>query len=126
MSKTQTLPQDVYIYRLAAPEAMAQASLSGAFAGEALDDRDGYIHCSRREQLEDTLSLHFDGVERLALAKIRVASVNDRLKWEKSRGGALFPHLYGPLPFSAIESVRLIRRNDEGDWVLPSDLEQGL
>lgn len=126
MSKAQSIPQDIYIYRLAAPEVMAQALPSGAFAGEVLDARDGYIHCSRRTQLEDTLSLHFDGVERLALAKICVEAVGDILKWEASRGGALFPHLYGPLPFSAIESVRLIRRNEEGDWVLPSDLEQGL
>lgn len=113
---------DDVIYRFADPAALGAASVSGVFDGEAHDRRDGFIHCSARNQIEGTLATHFAGVDRVALAVIDAEALGAALKWEKSRGGELFPHIYGPLPFAAIRSVHLLRRNDEGDWRLPEEL----
>lgn len=115
-------PTDTHIYRLADPAALAAASLSGQFEGEALDHADGFIHCSRKDQVAETLNLHFTSVEKIALASVRVDALGVSLKWEKSRGGEIFPHVYGAIPFSAIDSVRLLKRNDAGEWVLPEEM----
>lgn len=115
------MTQDV-IYRFADPAVLGAAAMSGQFEGEAHDARDGFIHCSSRDQLEGTLTAHFTGVDRIALAVIDTKALDDSLKWEKSRGGELFPHIYGALPFAAIRSVHLLRRDDEGHWRLPEEL----
>ena len=112
------------IYRIADPAALAAASLSGAYEGEAHDKADGFIHASSLDQLADTLELHYAAVDRVAVAEIDVSALGDTLKWEKSRGGALFPHIYGPLPFSAVTGVHLIKRDDDGAWRLPPELSR--
>lgn len=113
---------DDVIYRFADPAALGAAALSGAYEGEAHDRADGFIHCSARDQLEGTLAAHFADVERIALAVIDANALGGSLKWEKSRGGELFPHLYGALPFAAIMSVHILRRDEAGGWRLPEDL----
>lgn len=110
------------IYRFADPAALGAAALSGAYEGEAHDHADGFIHCSARGQLEGTLAAHFEGVDRIALAVIDAKALGDSLKWEKSRGGELFPHIYRPLPFAAIMSVHILRRDEAGGWRLPEEL----
>ncbi|MEM8853279.1 MAG: DUF952 domain-containing protein [Pseudomonadota bacterium] len=67
------------------------------FDGSADDQRDGFIHLSTEEQVPGTLAKHFAGEESLFLALCIFASDDDALKWEGSRGGALFPHLYRKL-----------------------------
>ena len=57
------------------------------------------------------------------LVEIDLTALGETVKWEKSRGGALFPHVYGEIPASAVRGLRHVRRNEEGDWVLPADLE---
>lgn len=115
------MTQDV-IYRFADPAALGAAAISGVYDGEAHDHADGFIHCSARDQLESTLTAHFGGVDRIALAVIDAKALGASLKWEKSRGGELFPHIYGVLPFSAVSSVHLLRRDNEGHWRLPEEL----
>jgi uncharacterized protein (DUF952 family) len=110
------------VYRFADPAALAMAAATGAYEGEAMDRADGFIHCSARDQLEDTLAAHFDGVARIALAVIDAEALGGALKWEKSRGGALFPHVYGPIPFDAVRSVHILKRDETGAWRLPADL----
>ncbi|WP_440959118.1 DUF952 domain-containing protein [Oceanicaulis sp. LC35] len=112
------------IYRIADPAALAAASLSGAYEGEAHDKADGFIHASTLDQLADTLVLHYAEAERLAVAEIEVNALGETLKWEKSRGGALFPHVYGAIPFAAISGVHLIKRDEEGAWRLPPELSR--
>jgi beta-hydroxylase len=112
------------IYRIADPAALAAASLSGAYEGEAHDKADGFIHASTLDQLADTLQIHYAEAERLGVAEIEVSALGDTLKWEKSRGGELFPHIYGPVPFSAIIGVHLIKRDEEGAWRLPPELSR--
>lgn len=84
----------------------AQFEADGRFAGAPVDLADGYIHLSTAEQLQGTLDKHFAGQTGLVVAEIDLAGFGDALKWEVSRGGALFPHVYGVLPRSAVLSVR--------------------
>jgi uncharacterized protein (DUF952 family) len=79
-----------------------------AYEGSQDDRRDGFIHLSTAAQVEGTLARHFAGERGLSLVAIESAALGDALKWERSRGGALFPHLYGPLPLSAVRSVRAL------------------
>lgn len=109
------------LYRFADPASLAAASMSGVFGGEALDRADGFIHLSTRDQLAGTLEAHFGGVRHLALAGIDADALGDSLKWERARGGALFPHVYGDIPFSAIRAIHLMRRGEDEAWRLPED-----
>jgi len=109
------------IYRIAPPEALAAASLHGAYSGEAFDKADGFIHASSRAQLAGTLAAHYAQAERLAVAVIDAAALGDTLKWDVSRGGEKFPHIYGDLPWSAVTAVHLLKKGDDG-WRLPEEL----
>jgi uncharacterized protein (DUF952 family) len=83
----------------------AQFQADGAFHGAPVDIADGYIHLSTADQLDETLAKHFSGQHDLAIAEVNLAALGTTVKWEISRGGALFPHIYGPLPISAIAAV---------------------
>nr|AHZ45684.1 DUF952 protein [uncultured bacterium] len=98
------------------------AQRRGAFSGSPDDARDGFIHLSTFEQLPGTLAKHFAGESGLVLLEIATDSVRAALKWEPSRGGALFPHLYGDLPLSAVSRTIDIGTTDSGEHVLPSEL----
>lgn len=115
-------PMDTVIFRIAAPEALAAASVSGAYEGEAFDHADGFIHCSARAQVAGTLQAHYAGADRLAVAEIDATALGEALKWETSRGGEDFPHVYGVIPWSAVRTVHLISRDEEGAWRLPEEL----
>ena len=92
-----------FVYKIATEAAFAPARGMPAFAGMPIDAQDGYIHFSSAAQLAETLRLHFAGQSGLVLLAVRSADLGNGLRWEASRGGALFPHLYGgPLPTSAI------------------------
>ena len=110
------------IFRIAAPDALAAAPAAGAYEGEAHDKADGFIHASTREQLAGTLMTHYAEARRLAVAEIDAGALGDTLKWETSRGGEKFPHIYGPLPWSAVRAVHLIRRGEDDEWRLPEEL----
>ncbi|TGY88142.1 DUF952 domain-containing protein [Marinicauda algicola] len=113
---------DDILYRLADPASLARAALDGVFEGEAIDLADGFIHLSTRAQLAGTLESHFSHLTRLALAEIDARELGAALKWEKSRGGELFPHVYGTIPFAAIRTVHLMRRSEDAPWQLPEEL----
>ena len=74
----------------------------GSFAGAGIDVRDGYIHFSTAQQVAETARLHFAGRMDLVLFAVDVDVVQDRLTWEASRGGQLFPHVYGDIRASDI------------------------
>lgn len=95
------------------------AEQAGAFRGMPVDLRDGYIHFSAADQVAETARRHFAGEEDLVLVSVDGDALGAALKWEPSRGGALFPHLYGPLPMHAVRSVVAIVRDDTGRLVLP-------
>lgn len=74
-----------------------KAQASGQFAGAGIDLKDGYIHFSTGEQLQETARLHFYGQTNLMVMAVAEEKLGEALKWEASRGGQLFPHLYGAL-----------------------------
>lgn len=113
---------DTVIFRIAAPDALAAAAAAGLYKGEALDAADGFIHASTREQVAGTLDAHYREARRLAVAEIDAVALGGTLKWEASRGGAQFPHIYGDLPWSAVRAVHLITRDEDGAWRLPQEL----
>lgn len=80
----------------------ADFEAEGVFVGAPVDISDGYIHLSTAAQVQGTLAKHFGGQENLVIAEVDLTSLQHLIKWEESRGGALFPHIYGHLPMSAI------------------------
>jgi uncharacterized protein (DUF952 family) len=85
------------------PRALWQAAeCDGAFHGAPVDLRDGYIHLSSADQVVETAARHFAGMDDLVLVAVDPAALAGALRWEPSRGGALFPHLYADLPLAAV------------------------
>lgn len=111
------------IYKICDRAQWAQAERGGAFTGAAIDIADGYIHFSTAAQVGETAAKHFAGVSDLVLVAVGTGALGPALKWEPSRGGALFPHLYGALPVAAVRWVKPLRLGDDGRHVLP-DLEE--
>jgi uncharacterized protein (DUF952 family) len=89
-------------YKILTADQWAQFQSAGEFTGAPVDLADGYIHMSTAEQLEETLAKHFAGQTALVIATIDLTQLGEALKWEVSRGGALFPHYYGALPMAAV------------------------
>lgn len=88
-----------------------QAQALGRFAGAGIDLKDGYIHFSTAAQVQETARLHFPGVESLMLLAVPHEKLDSELKWETSRGGQLFPHLYGILNMSKVQWAKRLRWN---------------
>ncbi|WP_099867927.1 DUF952 domain-containing protein [Pararhizobium haloflavum] len=107
------------IYKLAPKAQWAEAEARGQFTGAPIDHQDGYIHFSTAEQVEETAAKHFKGADDLLLIAVDPAKLGDLLKYEPSRGGALFPHLYGPLPLSAVLSVEELPLGEAGRHQFP-------
>jgi uncharacterized protein (DUF952 family) len=108
-----------FIYKIASAEAFAAAQASGTFTGMPIDEKDGYIHFSTARQLAETLSLHFKGESGLVLFSVRSVDMGSKLVWEPSRGGQLFPHVYGTFPVSAIAWQGTVDVGADGSVVLP-------
>ena len=88
------------------------------FRGSAVDHRDGFIHFSTAEQVAETARRHFAGEHDLVLVSVDPAALGERLRFEPSRGGALFPHLYGPLELAAVIRVETLPLVADGRHVL--------
>jgi uncharacterized protein (DUF952 family) len=88
------------IYKVCPATEWHDATSVGAYRGSAVDLRDGFIHFSTGAQLAETLRRHFAGQRDLVLVAVDPKDLGARLRWEPSRGGDLFPHLYGELPVS--------------------------
>ena len=93
------------VYKIAGRADWDAALQAGAFEGAAIDLRDGYIHLSTAAQARDTARLHFASQAGLVLLRIDAAALGAALRWEPSRGGDLFPHLYGSLACGLVEAV---------------------
>ena len=93
-------------YKILTASQWAHFRRHGVFHGAPVDLDDGYIHLSAADQLQGTLDKHFAGQSDLVIAEVDLAALGENVKWEVSRGGALFPHIYGPLPMEAVRGVR--------------------
>ena len=107
------------IFKLCRASEWAEAERSGTLLGSPVDLRDGYIHFSTAEQVADTAARHFAGVDGLTLLAVDADILGSALRWEPSRGGALFPHLYGPLPVASVLWVRALPLDASGRHVFP-------
>jgi uncharacterized protein (DUF952 family) len=112
------------IYKLCSGVEWAAATAHGSYTGSADDARDGFIHFSTGAQLAVTASKYFRGVPDLMLVAVSsdAASATAPLKWERSRGGALFPHLYGPLRMDAVLWAQSVGLDADGVPALPEGL----
>jgi uncharacterized protein (DUF952 family) len=95
-------PRPATAYKVLTADQWSQFQANGIFHGAPVDRADGYIHLSATDQLQGTLDKHFAGQSGLVIAEVDLAALGDTIKWEVSRGGALFPHIYGPLPMTAV------------------------
>ena len=108
-----------HIYRIVPAEVWQRAEAVGTFAGTEHDLRDGFIHFSTASQVAETAARHYAGLANLLLVTVNVTALGDALRWEPSRGGALFPHLYGSLPTNTAIVVVPLPLGGDGIHVLP-------
>jgi uncharacterized protein (DUF952 family) len=105
------------VFKIVAVEEWRAAQAAGVFSGAAVDRADGFIHFSTAEQAEATAAKWFAGRDDLTLVAIDAEALGRDLIWEPSRGGSLFPHLYAPLPMSAVLWSRPLPLGDDGRHV---------
>ena len=105
------------VYKIVATEEWAEAEAAGAFTGASVDRADGFIHFSTAKQAPETAAKWFAGRGDLTLAAVNTEALGDDLRWEPSRGGALFPHLYAALPMSAVLWSRPLPLGSDGGHV---------
>ncbi len=110
------------IYKLLRDAEWAAAQAGSRFTGSPVDIKDGFIHFSTAAQAAETAAKYFAGVSGLVLAEIDPARLEAPLTWEPSRGGALFPHLYGALPLSAVVRTWVLPLGPDGSHVFPPGL----
>jgi uncharacterized protein (DUF952 family) len=102
------------IYKICPASEWREAERQGVFHGMAVDRRDGFIHFSTADQVAETAAKHFAGQRDLVLIAVEAASLGAALRFEPSRGGALFPHLYGALPVGAALRVDALPLQPDG------------
>lgn len=107
------------VYKVLAQAVYEAAKSEGQFLGTGNDLRDGFIHLSAAHQIAGTLAKHYAGQKDLLLLGVDPERLGESLKWEPSRGGDLFPHLYGALPLDAILSVAPLALDDDNWHILP-------
>jgi uncharacterized protein (DUF952 family) len=102
------------IYKIVPADLWRQAEKNGTFAGAPVDQRDGFIHLSTAAQVRATAAKHFAGQSDLLLLGIDPGRLGDALRFEPSRDGALFPHLYATLDPAAVSFVRALPLGPNG------------
>ena len=108
------------IYKICPAALWREALERGAFFGAPVDLADGFIHFSSAGQVAETAARHFAGQTELLLLYVNTAQLGTALKWEPSRGGALFPHLYGALALTAVTKVEPLPLGPDGRHRFPA------
>jgi uncharacterized protein (DUF952 family) len=112
---------DTFIFKIFRLPEWNAAEEVGIFTGSADDIRDGFLHFSLAEQVRGTAEKHFPNESEIMLAQVEARALGASLKWEVSRGGQTFPHLYAPLSMSLIQQTwRVARKN--GQYVFPDEV----
>lgn len=111
------------VYKIVDRPSWRTAEASGTFEGAPVDLADGFIHFSTAAQVRETAAKHFAGQTDLLLVALDVAALGDQLRWEPSRGGDLFPHLYAALNLSAVKAVHDLPLDDRGVHIFPEVVE---
>lgn len=112
------------IFKIAPAELWRMAAERGVFEGAPVDLADGYIHFSTAEQAAETAAKHFKGQADLLLIAVEAEGLGEALRWEPSRGGALFPHLYRPLRVSETLWAEPLPLGPEGAHLFPEKFRE--
>lgn len=123
---SEAVPNDAVAYKILTGEQLEQLLAAGTFAGAPVDLADGYIHMSTAGQAQETLEKHFAGQSGLHIATVDLSVLGDVVKWEVSRGGALFPHIYAALPLSAVLAHGPVQFDQAGTLRLPHSKPSGV
>lgn len=107
------------IYKICHQTLWREAERAGSFAGAPIDLADGYIHFSTAGQVRETAEKHFAGQPGLLLVAVDADLLGPKLKYEVSRGGALFPHLYAPLDLAAVIWAKRLMLGADGKHIFP-------
>ena len=107
------------IYKICDSALWRHAEQAGVFTGAPVDHADGFIHFSDRNQVGETAARHFAGRDELLLVAVDASVLGPALRYEPSRGGQLFPHLYGTMPLSAVRWVKPLPLGADGKHVFP-------
>lgn len=107
------------IYKICENPLWREAERAGVFHGAPVDARDRFIHFSTAAQARETAAKHFPGASELTLVAVDADALGSALKWEISRGGDLFPHLYGTLPLTAVVWVKPLPLGSDRRHVFP-------
>jgi uncharacterized protein (DUF952 family) len=107
------------IYKICDSALWRKAELAGGFEGAPIDASDGFIHFSTAAQVVETAARHFAGADDLVLVAVDAPALGAALRWEPSRGGDLFPHLYAALPLAAVVWVKPLPLGADGRHVFP-------
>jgi uncharacterized protein (DUF952 family) len=110
------------IYKICEAAQWAEAERVGEFRGSAVDLNDGYIHFSTAGQAPETALKHFARMRDLVLVAVAAEDLAGALKWEPSRGGALFPHLYGAMPMAVVRWMKPLPLDGNGTHVFPPEV----
>jgi uncharacterized protein (DUF952 family) len=106
-------------YKVLTDEQMMLLEQDGQFAGAPVDLQDGFIHLSTADQLTETVDRHFADRTDLFVAAVDLEAFDQSLRWEPSRGGQLFPHLYAPLLLETVVAYGPLERSENGQVKLP-------
>ncbi len=111
------------IYKIIRQPDWAAFQADGVYHGSDVDLADGFIHFSTRDQLAQTLALHYAGQTGLILLAVDSAVFDSQdLKWEEARNGQLFPHLYASMPITSVRSHWPLKLQSDGTHQLPKSL----
>jgi uncharacterized protein (DUF952 family) len=113
---------DERVYKIARASEWEETGQTGRFTGSPDDKRDGYIHLSTAAQVRATCNRYFSGENNLLLVILETSRLGPALKWETSRAGQDFPHLYAALPAAWVHSVIPIGRRDDGRPIFPPEI----
>jgi len=114
------MAKELFAFKILTRDQWDELKSQGHFAGAPVDLADGYIHLSTRDQVAETVAKYFAGQDDIILAMVDLAALGDALKWEVSRGGALFPHFYGVLQKAAITTTAKLKLGTDGQHVFPA------
>ena len=111
------------IYKIMSEVEWAKTKAEGKFAGAEIDLADGYIHFSTAQQVRETVAKHFANRSDLVLLTVNSDRFGDAIKWEPSRGGDLFPHLYSILAIEDVAMVDALPLSRRGGHVFPKHVD---
>jgi len=110
------------VYKIARQQEWDEAERTRVFTGSRDDERDGFIHLSSAAQVRATCAIHFAGERNLLLIGLDAERLGPAIKWEPSRKGEMFPHLYGPLRLTDVTSVSAIPTDTDGRAIFPPEI----